>query len=99
MLHLLHELEAGAEPDEIVPYVELLPKPVARLPHEGDAEEPSDAVADDAAAGSTPADTGSKGRTPSSGRRPSARRGPGGPPAGRGTQSKTKGRHPGTKRR
>lgn len=41
VLHLLQELEAGAEPDEIVPPNESLPTPVRRLPHEGDVEEPA----------------------------------------------------------
>ena len=38
VLHLLQELEAGVEPDEITPFNESLPTPVKRLPHEGDAE-------------------------------------------------------------
>ena len=40
VLHLLNELEAGAEPDAIVPFDESLPTPVPRLPHEGDTDEP-----------------------------------------------------------
>jgi ribosome-binding factor A len=40
LLHLLHELEVGTEPDAIVPPNESLPTPVPRLPHEGDADEP-----------------------------------------------------------
>ncbi len=39
VLHLLHELEAGASPDEIAPVDGVLPTPVARLPHEGDADD------------------------------------------------------------
>ena len=52
VLHLLAELEAGVEPDQITPIVESLPTPVKRLPHEGDSE-PTDedaAVADAVAA-------------------------------------------------
>ena len=40
VLHLLNELEAGAEPESIVPFRESLPTPVPRLPHEGDTDEP-----------------------------------------------------------
>jgi ribosome-binding factor A len=38
VLHLLNELEAGHEPTEDAAIGESLPTPVARLPHEGDAE-------------------------------------------------------------
>lgn len=38
VLHLIQELEAGHEPD-LLPEVESLPTPVARLRHKGDAEE------------------------------------------------------------
>ena len=40
LLHLLNELEAGADPTAIVPFEESLPKPVRRLPHEGDTDDP-----------------------------------------------------------
>lgn len=40
LLHLLSELEAGADPAELAAREEALPTPVARLPHEGDAPEP-----------------------------------------------------------
>jgi ribosome-binding factor A len=40
VLHLLNELEAGADPDAITPFEESLPTPVKRLHHEGDADEP-----------------------------------------------------------
>lgn len=40
VLHLLHELEAGTDPDKIEPIDEILPTPVRRLPHEGDADDP-----------------------------------------------------------
>ncbi len=36
ILQLLHELEAGGTPDPDAPLIEVLPTPVARLPHEGD---------------------------------------------------------------
>jgi len=68
VLHLLHELEAGTDPEAIVPPVESLPTPVPRLPHDGDTEEPT---TDPAAAAPVP--------TP---RRP-GRRSPGGSGAGR----------------
>jgi ribosome-binding factor A len=41
VLHLLDELGAGHVPEEPPPVGESLPTPVARLPHEGDAEEPA----------------------------------------------------------
>jgi ribosome-binding factor A len=47
VLHLLHELEAGVEPDAIEPVNESLPTPVPRLPHEGDGADPP-AVGDEA---------------------------------------------------
>ncbi len=41
VLRLLHELEAGNDPDPDVPVGESLPTPMPRLPHEGDlSEEP-----------------------------------------------------------
>lgn len=40
VLHLLNELEAGADPEAITPFDESLPTPVPRLPHEGDTPEP-----------------------------------------------------------
>jgi ribosome-binding factor A len=52
VLHLLHELEIGTDPEAIEPVVDSLPTPVKRLPHEGDAEDPlapsGDAQADPA---------------------------------------------------
>jgi ribosome-binding factor A len=45
VLQLLNELEGGAVPDGEIPFVEALPTPVARLPHEGDLpDEPPPAV-------------------------------------------------------
>ena len=87
VLHLLQELDQGKEPDTITPYEESLPKPVPRLPHEGDAETEGfgGAAADHAAA------TG--GGQPSA-RRPTTRRGPGGPRTGRGAPPKTPKRAP-----
>jgi ribosome-binding factor A len=49
VLHLLHELEAGTDPELIEPMVEDLPTPVRRLPHEGDADIPAAAGAGGAA--------------------------------------------------
>src|SRR5215203_6037112 len=51
VLHLLQELEEGADPDAITPYDESLPTPVRRLPHEGDAKEPTPPAADPTASG------------------------------------------------
>lgn len=51
VLHLLQELEAGRVPEDLLPPTESLPTPVARLPHEGDADEESLPAAD---AGSKP---------------------------------------------
>ena len=87
VLRLLSDLEEGKSPEAIAPYDESLPKPVQRLPHEGDAETQGfgGAAADHAAAtggGSKPA------------RRPTDRRGPGGPRAGRGAPAKTTRRAP-----
>lgn len=45
VLHLLNELEAGADPAELPPVEDSLPTPVLRLPHEGDAPEPETAPA------------------------------------------------------
>lgn len=45
VLQLLHEIEAGEPTDEVVPTLEPLPTPVARLPHEGDLpDEPAPAA-------------------------------------------------------
>ena len=52
VLHLLGELESGVDPQEVTPFNESLPTPVKRLPHEGDAPEPSAEV--DPAAGPDP---------------------------------------------
>jgi len=38
VLHLLQDLEAGIDPNEVVPYDESLPTPVKRVVHEGDPE-------------------------------------------------------------
>lgn len=64
VLHLLHELEQGTDPDAIAPLEETLPTPVQRLPHEGDAPAPDDDGTLAAASVEPPA------------RRPRARRGP-----------------------
>ena len=44
VLQLLHELEEGRVPEDIPPAGESLPTPVARLRHEGDADEPPQPV-------------------------------------------------------
>jgi ribosome-binding factor A len=79
VLHLLNELEAGTDPEAIVPFDESLPTPVPRLPHEGDTPEP---------AGDPDA-----GPTVRGARRPAVRRGAGPGRAGRGT-SRTEGQRP-----
>lgn len=73
VLHLLHELEVGTDPDAIEPLNDSLPTPVKRLPHEGDAEDPIAATGEGAAEPSRrkrafrPA-PGEKGGRPASGR-------------------------------
>ena len=98
VLHLLHELEQGAEPDSITPYNESLPTPVPRLPHEGDAPEP--ATQDDAAHDGGPESPGAvpPAAAGKPGRRPTNRRGPGGPRGGRGAPPRTPRRGPKPKR-
>ena len=46
VLHLLDELEAGKLPADELGDGESLPTPVARLPHEGDADDPTAAATD-----------------------------------------------------
>ena len=46
VLHLLNELEAGADPQAIEPFEESLPTPVRRLPHEGDTADPAEPAAE-----------------------------------------------------
>lgn len=102
VLHLLHELEQGAEPDTITPYSESLPTPVPRLPHEGDAEDepgPVDAGAEDPGTGSASGRGAAGARAGAPGRRPTSRPGPGGPRAGRGMPPQTPRRGPKPKRR
>lgn len=82
VLHLLNELEAGADPEAIVPFKESLPTPVKRLPHEGDVPEPGSADA----APAVDADAAAA--------RPPARRRPPYTPRGRGVDRAPGGRHP-----
>ena len=83
VLHLLKELEAGADPETITPFEESLPTPVPRLHHEGDADEPAGAAV-------TPASK--------AGRCPSGRSGPGAGRAGRGAPPRAEGRKPRNRR-
>ncbi|HUQ44110.1 MAG TPA: 30S ribosome-binding factor RbfA [Candidatus Limnocylindria bacterium] len=71
VLQLLAELEAGGTPVEDVPIGESLPTPLARLPHEGDAEDGAAALA------SVPAPAGKRSRRDGDrrGERPSGERG------------------------
>ncbi len=71
VLHLLHELEIGTDPEAIEPVVDSLPTPVKRLPHEGDADDPPAPPAAVPAEGAAPRHRGPE------------RRGPGGPKGGR----------------
>jgi ribosome-binding factor A len=80
VLHLLQELEAGADPNEIEPYDESLPTPVKRLHHEG--EDDPDADLGAAAAAQLPPPS-AKGR----GRRT------GGPKGSRPTSGRPTGKH------
>ena len=92
VLHLLQELDEGKDPDTIEPYHESLPKPVARVRHEGDAEDdPMAGLGEAAAAAELPPIPPAP--VPA-GRRPTTRRGPGGPRAGRGAHPRTPQRHP-----
>ncbi len=96
VLHLLQELEDGAEPLAIEPFNESLPTPVRRLPHEGDAEEPAPGTPAAPGADPVPTPKPKSGNRPGS--RPSTRRGPGGPRAGRGAHPKSQRRGPKTSR-
>lgn len=71
VLHLLHELEIGTDPEAIEPVADSLPTPVKRLPHEGDADDPLAPPAAVPAEGGAPRHRGQE------------RRGPGGPKPGR----------------
>src|SRR5215203_2954294 len=96
VLHLLHELEQGADPDAITPYDESLPTPVRRLPHEGDAEEPTPPAADPTASGPPAIPPPGGGAGAGDAARATRRRGQGGPRGGRGAGSGTthRGRKP-----
>jgi ribosome-binding factor A len=84
VLHLLHELEIGTDPEAIEPVVDSLPTPVKRLPHEGDADDPL------APPAGVPAAEGAAPR-----RRSADRWAPGGPKGGKGGPKG--GRPPGAK--
>jgi ribosome-binding factor A len=90
LLHMLQELDEGKDPEAIEPYNESLPKPVQRVHHEGDAEDPMAGLGEAAAAAELPPIP----PPPGSGRRPTSRRGPGGPRAGRGAPPRTPQRPP-----
>jgi ribosome-binding factor A len=90
LLHMLQELDEGKDPEAIEPYNESLPKPVQRVHHEGDAEDPMAGLGEAAAAAELPPIP----PPPGPGRRPTSRRGPGGPRAGRGAPPRTPQRPP-----
>jgi len=87
---MLQELDEGKDPEAIEPYNESLPKPVQRVHHEGDAEDPMAGLGEAAAAAELPPIP----PPPGPGRRPTSRRGPGGPRAGRGAPPRTPQRPP-----
>ena len=91
LLHMLQELDEGKDPEAIEPYNESLPKPVPRVHHEGDAEDPMAGLGEAAAAAELPPIPPSP---RPDGRRPTTRRGPGGPRAGRGAPPRTPQRPP-----
>ena len=74
VLHLLHELEVGTDPEAIEPVNESLPTPVRRLPHEGDADDAMAVPAADDAAGPrrSPARRSGGHKGPKGGAKPSA---------------------------
>jgi ribosome-binding factor A len=90
LLHMLQELDEGKDPEAIEPYNESLPKPVQRVHHEGDAEDPMAGLGEAAATAELPPIP----PPPGPGRRPTSRRGPGGPRAGRGAPPRTPQRPP-----
>jgi ribosome-binding factor A len=90
LLHMLQELDEGKDPEAIEPYNESLPKPVQRVHHEGDAEDPMAGLGEAAAAAELPPIP----PPPGPGRRQTSRRGPGGPRAGRGAPPQTPQRPP-----
>jgi ribosome-binding factor A len=93
VLHLLSELESGVDPQEVTPFIESLPTPVKRLPHEGDVEPEEEGPAPEP--GTLPAIP----PAPVAGRRPSQRRGgPGGNRAGRGAHPPVPRRKPGSRK-
>ena len=74
VLHVLQELEAGVDPEAISPLDDTLPKPVGRLPHEGDADDAVPLTGSEEPDGPPGRPTG----------RPPLRRGPGATRNGRG---------------
>ncbi|HEX5014728.1 MAG TPA: 30S ribosome-binding factor RbfA [Candidatus Limnocylindrales bacterium] len=70
VLHLLQELEAGRVPEDVLPPTESLPTPVARLHHEGDADEEAAAASEATKPARRPGD---RRRSRSGGGRPSTR--------------------------
>jgi ribosome-binding factor A len=77
VLHLLNELEAGADPQAIEPFEESLPTPVRRLPHEGDTADPAEPAAEPGPKQPSPRRHGA-GPSRTRGRGPSATGGKGG---------------------
>lgn len=82
VLHLINELEAGADPESITPFNESLPTPVPRLPHEGDTVDPAAVPPPSSAVRRPPGPRGpagsrsGRGRPPGiEGRKPRTRRG------------------------
>ena len=93
VLHLLNELGSGTDPEAIVPFVESLPTPVKRLPHEGDLPEPDIADAVPAVHPEALDAVGTPGLPGAPGKKP-AKRKPPYTPRGRGVARITGGRNP-----
>jgi ribosome-binding factor A len=74
VLHVLEELEAGVDPEEITPVADTLPTPVQRLPQAGDAPADRGSGGADGADDAPSADPGGSGRKARPARKPSAKR-------------------------
>jgi ribosome-binding factor A len=74
VLHVLQELEAGVDPEEITPVADTLPTPVPRLPRAGDATPESGSSGPDDADDGPSDHPGSSGRKMRPATKPSARK-------------------------
>jgi len=85
VLHLLNELEAGADPADLPAIEDSLPTPIARLPHDGDAPAPEGEGAPDEPPASGAPNAGRRARG-------ARRRAAGVPRSGRGSGARRPGR-------